>query len=425
MIAIFKTIREAFSRSGYLAFISAISAILVLAVHNDYMPPFIIAWILFWLIDFKLRNWKISEDENKVRSLLFLFLGLNLVFLIGLFYSDNIHVGSVLFFRRLSLLIFPILLFSPGYEIKKRIDLILKVYVTGIIAFLVFCFCYALYRSIIFKDGSWNFIPFDPDQPWLNYFYGQLLSIDQHPSYVAMYSLLGMFISLEFFSHKSLNGKVRLLWLIAALFLFISLYFLSSRAAYLAVLIIMPVFIWIKFKPRKLNILVIFSLIIILGLVSVLYLKNQRVSIYFDKSTDPTILNDGRLEIWKSALKVVKKSPLFGAGIGDYYEALDKEFKQSGFTTGYYKDFNAHNQYFEILCIAGISGFLIFLTILGLMIAFAVKDRNLLYGAFLLMMLIFFSFESILSRFAGNSFFALFSFLLIHYKASDSVGEIH
>ena len=425
MIAIFKTIREAFSRSGYLAFISAISAILVLAVHNDYMPPFIIAWILFWLIDFKLRNWKISEDENKVRSLLFLFLGLNLVFLIGLFYSDNIHVGSVLFFRRLSLLIFPILLFSPGYEIKKRIDLILKVYVTGIIAFLVFCFCYALYRSIIFKDGSWNFIPFDPDQPWLNYFYGQLLSIDQHPSYVAMYSLLGMFIALEFFSHKSLNGKVRLLWLIAALFLFISLYFLSSRAAYLAVLIIMPVFIWIKFKPRKLNILVIFSLIIILGLVSVLYLKNQRVSIYFDKSTDPTILNDGRLEIWKSALKVVKKSPLFGAGIGDYYEALDKEFKQSGFTTGYYKDFNAHNQYFEILCIAGISGFLIFLTILGLMIAFAVKDRNLLYGAFLLMMLIFFSFESILSRFAGNSFFALFSFLLIHYKASDSVGEIH
>ena len=425
MIAIFKTIREAFSRSGYLAFISAISAILVLAVHNDYMPPFIIAWILFWLIDFKLRNWKISEDENKVRSLLFLFLGLNLVFLIGLFYSDNIHVGSVLFFRRLSLLIFPILLFSPGYEIKKRIDLILKVYVTGIIAFLVFCFCYALYRSIIFKDGSWNFIPFDPDQPWLNYFYGQLLSIDQHPSYVAMYSLLGMFISLEFFSHKSLNGKVRLLWLIAALFLFISLYFLSSRAAYLAVLIIIPVFLWIKFKPRKLNILAIFSLIIILGLVSFLYLKNQRVSIYFDKSTDPTILNDGRLEIWKSALKVVKKSPLFGAGIGDYYEALDNEFKQSGFTTGYYKDFNAHNQYFEILCIAGISGFLIFLTILGLMIAFAVKDRNLLYGAFLLMMLIFFSFESILSRFAGNSFFALFSFLLIHYKASDSVGEIH
>jgi O-antigen ligase len=425
MIPIIKTIREAFSRSGYLAFISAFSTILVLTLHNDYMPPFMIAWLLFWIIDFALRNWKISEDEKKVRSLLFLFLGLNLVFLIGLFYSDNIHVGSVLFFRRLSLLVFPILLFSPGYEIKKRIDLILKVFVAGIIAFIVFCFCHALYRSIIFRDGSWNFNPFDPEQPWLNYFYGQLLSIDQHPSYVAMYSLLGMFISLEFFSHKFLNGKVRLLWLIAAVFLFISLYFLSSRAAYLVILIILPVFIWIKFKPRKLNILAIFSLIIILGLVSVLYLKNQRVSIYFDKTTDPTILNDGRLEIWKSALKVVEKNLLFGAGIGDYYEALDKEFKQSGFTTGYYKDFNAHNQYLEILCMAGVSGFILFLTILGLMITFAVKDRNILYGAFILMMLVFFSFESILSRFAGNSFFALFSFLLIHYKGPDSVGKIH
>jgi O-antigen ligase len=425
MIPIFKTYREAFSRAGYLAFISAFSAILVLTLHNDYMPPFMIAWLLFWIIDFTLRNWKISEDEKKVRSLLFLFLGLNLVFLIGLFYSDNIHVGSVLFFRRLSFLVLPILLFSPGYEIKKRIDLLLKVFVAGIIAFIVFCFCYALYRSIIFRDGSWNFNPYDPDQPWLNYFYGQLLSIDQHPSYVAMYSLLGMFISLEFFSHKSLKGKARLFWLIAAVFLFISLYFLSSRAAYLAILIILPVFIWVKFKPRKLKILAIVSLIIILGLVSVLYLKNQRVSIYFDKTTDPAILNDGRLEIWKSALKVVEKNPLFGTGIGDYYEALNKEFKQSGFTTGYYKDFNAHNQYFEILCISGISGFLIFLTILGLMIAFAVRDRNILYGAFILMMLIFFSVESILSRFAGNSFFALFSFLLIHYKESDLVGEIH
>ena len=82
---IIKTIKEAFSRSGYLAFISASSAILVLSLHNEYMPPFMIAWLLFWLFDFKLRNWKISEDEKKVRSLLFLFLGLNLVFLIGLF----------------------------------------------------------------------------------------------------------------------------------------------------------------------------------------------------------------------------------------------------------------------------------------------------------------------------------------------------
>lgn len=416
MIRIITFIKTAYSKSGYLSFISAYSAVFLLSLHNQYMPPFLIAWLLFWLVDFSFRNWQITEDERKIRFLLFLFLSLNLVFLIGLFYSENVKVGSVLFFRRLSLLILPILLFSPGYEIKKRIDLILKVFVAGITLFIIFCFCFALYRSILIKDGIWSFCPFKPDEPWLNYFYGQLLSINQHPSYISMYSLFGMFISLELFSHKSLKVKVRLVYLATTIILLISLYFLSSRASFIAVLIILPVFIWIKFKPKRFNLFAVFSLVIILGMVSIFILKNQRVSIYFDKSIDPTILKDGRMEIWKSALKVFEKNPLFGTGIGDYYTDMDKEFKQSGFSIGYYKDFNAHNQYLEILCIAGATGFLLFLTILGLMIAFAIKERNILYGAFIMMMLIFFLFESMLSRFAGNSFFALFSFLLIHYK---------
>lgn len=424
MITVIKTIKGAFSKSGYLAFISSFTAILLLTIHNDYMPPFMIAWLLFWFVDFLSRNAKISDDEKRSRFLLFLFLGLNVIFLIGLFCSENRQNGSVLFFRRLSLFVFPILLFSPGNDIKKRIHILLKVFVVGIVAFMVFCFCYALFRSIIPEDGNWSFNPQYPAEPWLNYFYGQLLSLDQHPSYIALYSLLGMFISLEFFSDKSLKGKMRLLWLLAALFLFISLYFLSSRASYLAVLIILPIFLWLKFKPLKLNLVAIFSIIIILGSVSFLYLKNQRVNIYFDKTIDPKILNDGRLEIWKSALKVVEKNPLFGEGIGDYYNAMDKEFKQSVFTTGYYKDFNAHNQFLEILCMSGVLGLLLFLIIIGMMIAYAVKDRNVLYGAFLMMMMIFFSFESILSRFAGNSFFALFSFLLMYYKGSDPFGEV-
>jgi O-antigen ligase len=323
------------------------------------------------------------------------------------------------------LLVFPILLFSPGFEIKKRIDLLLKVFVAGIIAFIFFCFCYALYRSVNCIGGSWNFDPFLPDQPWLNYFYGELFSIDQHPTYMAMYSLLGMFISLDFFSHKAFKDKVRLLWLGAAVFLFISLYFLSSRASYLVILVILPVFIWIKFKLRKYKVFAIFSMISLLVLVSLFVLKNQRVSMYFDKSQDPEVLQDGRMEIWKSAFRVFEKNPVFGVGIGDYYEAMDKEFKQAGFTTGYYKNFNAHNQYLEILCISGIAGFLLFSTIFVLMIAMAVKDRNILYGAFIMMMLIFFSFESMLSRLAGNSFFALFSFLLIYYKGPDSVEKNH
>jgi O-antigen ligase len=411
---------KALSKSGYLAYIFSFIAVLLLPVHNDFLPPFMIAWMVFWFLEFLSRNAKITEDEKRTRSLLFLFLALNVIFLIGLLFSEDRHNGSVLFSRRFSLLLFPIILFSPGADIKKRINLLLKVFVGGIVTYMLFCYAYALFRSVSLKGGGWSFDPSYPAEPWLNYFFGQLLSVGQHPSYIAMYALLGMFIALEFSTYKSMKRSVRLLWLIAALFLFASLYFLSSRASYLAVLLILPVFLWIKFKPRRLSLKAIVSVIIFCVLIISIFLFNKRVSIYFDKSVDPAILNDGRMEIWKSALKVAEKKPLFGVGIGDYYNAMDKEFKQSGYTTGYYKDFNAHNQYLEILCISGIVGFLFFIGIIGLMLTIAIKDKNLLYGVFLMMIMIFFLFESILSRFAGNSFFALFSFLLIYYKGIES-----
>lgn len=403
------------SKSDFLAFLSSAVAVLLLTVHNKFMPPFLIAWLLFWAAGFISKHARIEEDEKRARLLLFFFLALNLIFLAGLLFSENTSTGSVLFFRRLSLIIFPVILFSPGYNFKKRIDILLIIFVAGITCFMLFCFGNALFNSIILKDGSWSFNAYLPDQPWLNYFYGELLSMDQHPTYIAMYVFLGILISLEFISRES-ELRMKIIWMICTVFLFIGLYFLSSRASYLAVLVIFPVFLWIKFKPLKFKLLSALSLITLLVLVSYVYLGNQRVRIYFDKTMDNAVLNDGRMEIWKSALKVVEKNPLFGAGIGDYYAAMDKEFKDSQYSAGYYKDFNAHNQYLEILCISGIIGFLIFAGIIVIMLYTAVKDRNLLYGAFIIMVLIFFSFESVLSRFAGNSFFALFAFLLIYYK---------
>ncbi|MGC1391939.1 MAG: O-antigen ligase family protein, partial [Bacteroidales bacterium] len=116
------------------------------------------------------------------------------------------------------------------------------------------------------------------------------------------------------------------------------------------------------------------------------------------------------------AYKVIEKNPVFGVGIGDACEELKTEFKLLGFTNGYYDNLNAHNEFLEILLSSGAVGLLIFLAIIGLMIFSAVKNRNLLYGIYIIMMLIFFTFESMLNRLAGISFFSLFSFLLMHLK---------
>jgi O-antigen ligase len=140
------------------------------------------------------------------------------------------------------------------------------------------------------------------------------------------------------------------------------------------------------------------------------------VRIIFENPGDTASLNDERLGIWRSAINVIQKYPLIGVGTGDSFDKLENEFKLLGYTQGFYKNLNAHNQYLETLISSGVIGLLFFLVIFGVMIFFAIKDRNTLYGVFIIMMLIFFIFESMLERLAGVSFFSLFSFLLMHLK---------
>jgi O-antigen ligase len=421
MISFFHKIIEINTRNpGYPAFLAAIVSMVILPVHNQYLPPLMIIWLLVWVFEFISRKGRLIEDENKPVLLLCCFISLFVYLLIGLIYSDNQELGTLLIFRRLSLAIFPIVLFSPGLEIKHKINTLLKAFTLGTITFLLVCFCYALFRSIIIKNGQWTFNPVSPEESWINYFYGSELTLDQHPSYIAMYTVLSMFIALELFSNKTLKVGIRALWLVTGIFLFVSIYFLSSRAGFIAVLLVLPVYLIIKIGKKRLNIISIGLILFIIVCITSFYLFNQRVNFYSDKSLtfklDTTIINDNRIGIWKSAVKVIEMNPIFGVGIGDSCDELKKEFKLLGYTNGYYDNLNAHNQYLEYLLSSGVLGLLIFLAIIGLMIYSAIKDRNLLFGVFIIIMLIFFTFESMLNRLAGISFFSLFSFLLMHFK---------
>ena len=117
------------------------------------------------------------------------------------------------------------------------------------------------------------------------------------------------------------------------------------------------------------------------------------------------------------ALSVIKHNFIFGVGVGDTSDELKKEYINAGYSEMYYENLNAHNQYLGVLLGTGLIGFLIFFSIILFMIYMAVSKRNLLYGLFLLIIMIFFMFESILNRIAGVTFFALFSFLLLHVNS--------
>jgi len=101
-----------------------------------------------------------------------------------------------------------------------------------------------------------------------------------------------------------------------------------------------------------------------------------------------------------------------GVGIGDVRAELTGEYIRAGEEKLSRERLNAHNQFLEVFIEVGVIGFIMFITILGFMIFIAVNEKNLLYGLFILLMFVFFMFETVLYRLAGVAFFSLFSFII-------------
>jgi O-antigen ligase len=426
---IIKRFRELISRK-MMTFVFCLSTLIILPIHVEYIPPVLVAWVIFWFLENYGRFYKMFDLRQPSVLLFVLFIIYFLWYLTGLIYSADINNGLLLIFRRLSFILFPIVLFFPGEYIKRKTGMLLKIFSISTLSYVYVCFGYALFRSVTFTDGVFSFSvhPPDPQLIYINYFFGTDLAFSQHTSYLSMYVLLSVFIALESFFDRLLRLRIRIFWLFSAIVLFNSLYFFSSRAGIISALLLIPVYLIIKlrhFKFRRSYILMAVGGILILLL---LLLSNERIRYYFSNTSGGTfeekVMLENRIPIWKASLSVVKRNPVIGVGVGDACEQLKSEYRSSGYTGYFYDNLNAHNQFLEVLLASGIIGFSVFMVILGMMSYIGIKNRNLLYGLFIFMMLIFFMFESNLNRLAGVSFFSLFAFLLIHVENVEQEGKI-
>jgi O-antigen ligase len=327
----------------------------------------------------------------------------------------------------MSLFLFPLVLFSPGDIIKNRAAYLARLFALSNFTYLIFCYGFAFWRSLIFLDGTVSFNPHPPEAAWLNYFYAMKLAVFQHPSYLSMYTLLSVFVALEAFYDSKLSAVKRFSWLLISMILLTSVYFLSSRAAILTAMIGLPFYFFRRSKRTGRSRTVILAVIISILVLLPLFLTNPRVSGYIrswsdvQKSDIPA--HDGRLIIWTTVTKIVRDNLLFGVGTGDIQDELNKEYLLIGKTNFAKDNFNAHNQYIEIILENGIIGLLMFLMIFGVMVYIAVSEWNLLYSMFIIIVIFSFLFETMLNRLAGVTFFSLFSFLLIYVRSEVNIRK--
>lgn len=413
-----KLLSDNLLKRGYFSYVCALLSVIILPIHVKYLPPFMIMWGICWILENYTRFNIIWNSKKEYKLLFIMFVVYYLWQAIGLIYTTDIKMGLLNLFGRLALILFPLVLIFPGETIINKAKILIRIFALSTFLFILFCIVYALYRSVSLQNGLWTFNPHPAEYPWLSYFYGSDLTISQHPSYIAMYVLLSVFICFESWFDHSAKFQYRILWLILGFLLLISMYFLSSRAGILISLILIPFYIIYKFNRLRKGKFIWIVVILIVILLIPLVLKNKRVDyLYgevFNKQVDYQRKKDPRFLIWGSTLNIVQQNLLLGVGIGDVRTELAKEYERIGEVEMAKERLNAHNQFLEVLLENGIIGLVLFISMFICMFYIAFSDKNLLYGMFILMLFMFFLFETILYRLAGVSFFSLFSFLLLH-----------
>jgi len=420
---------RSFFRSGGLTFLSCLAIMVIMPVYIHIMPPFLILWVIFWIFENRSVSKKDIFANNKATILLLLFLLFYLWQITGLLWSDSLNSGFERLFKRLSLLLFPLVLFYPGSRIVKNINLITRLFAVSTFLYLIFCFGNALHHSLVIDDHKWIFNPHPTDYDYENFFYGSRFSYPVHPSYMAMYIVVSVLISFEAVSDKTRSYLERGLWTGMILIFIVVSYLLSARAGLLAELIVLPCYLFIKYYRLFPKWIVLILFITVAGMLVIVVRKNDRVSATIQdiskENSVESLNNDPRLHIWKSALSVARENLILGVGTGDATNELKEEFVSRGYIDGYYDNLNAHNQFLSILLENGLIGLIIFVGTLVYMVTMAIKQSNILYGMFVITIVVFFTFETMLNRLAGVSFFSLFSFLFIYAGTNNLAASVN
>jgi O-antigen ligase len=241
-----------------------------------------------------------------------------------------------------------------------------------------------------------------------------------HPIYMSMHCVVSIFFSIYIF--KNLNS--RMLKIVILLLNIILLFFLTIYARKGPILALLPIlFFWSLFNERKkrkhyLLALIGFSIL----MISIPKTRNRLVELV--KIEEATSIGSNstntRVSIYKNAFLLIKQSPFFGYGIGDYNNQLRLSYKKNA-PYLLSKQYNSHNQYLSFLLIGGIPLLLIFLCMIYYNLNLSFNNNNTLsiivIGFYCLVMLS----ENILERENGVIFFSFFLnfFSLKNYIKSE------
>ena len=366
---------------------------------------------------------EVSFQLNLISSL---FLFFYFCYLIGIIFTSDINAGVFELEKKLSFVIFPLLL-----SLKfKKIWSINFAYMGFILAtFLVTLYGIIMALSAWLVAGGGNWV-----------YFSTAISPIHHPSYLAAY--LTISTAFAFIGWREKLPFFSLYWIIPfTIFVIVIHGFLQSLSGtlFLLIAIFTSLLIWLRNKFRRPIFYTIIILMPIIGFIVINsipsiqndwkdassniieYSKNPKS---FLETREQTLSSSSvRIILWTAAFQIFYKHP-FGVGTGNMDEFMEKELiilKQKELTK---QNFNPHNQFLQSAVEIGFFGLLVFFAILFSSIYYGLKYKNYLLIIISSNLLFNSLFESMLQRQSGIIFYCFWICLLILYLFTHEIKKV-
>lgn len=340
---------------------------------------------------------------------------------ITLLWTDDLERGLQLLGRYIPIMVFPIcLILAKVGGIIQNLKSILWSFVIGVFVsslvclFLSFQDCWhETENGTIFSIDYYllGLTAYEAISKGLSCFSYNFLSHFIHPAYYSLYFIFVVIFLLQEFSNSKLL-KRKITYLIGSVYCFVFLYLLQSRAAFVALCVVLFVlFAYVSFIKKQYK----FFLcgILSLSIVSIFIIPHTRLSGVIDGIEKALEREDNkdlswsleeeentRIIIWQRAFEVIKHHPILGVGIGDTDTELQNEYKKHNLNT----ELGTHNQYIYAQLSMGVIGLLLLLAMLFTPLYFGIKNSYFTLIGFSVAVMINLLFENMLTRNAGLMF---------------------
>ncbi len=387
-----------------------IASLMLIAIGMPLWPLLMsigqIALILNWIIE---GNFKEKLNKIKRNSILLLIPGIYLMHIIGLAWTTNFSYALNDLQIKLPLLLLPIFMISSINIQLIQLKNILLVFILSVTVSSFYSFY--LYQTLDIN------------------FYFNLREISPIISHIrlSLMCCLAAFACFFLINRDKLFSNRNIGLVILSIWLLVFIGILGARITYVAIPIILTIFlIHYLVKQKKLIISALFGLIMLIAPVSFYHFipsVNFRVNEVVDElnrykaGANPngqSILQ--RFEYWKVGAGLVKENYVYGVGTGDVDDAYQQYYETKGTLLIPKFRHRAHNQYLTILITFGIFGGIYFLVAYLLPAIRSDKLSAFMFVVYFIISSISMLTEDTLETQAGATFFAFYYLLFLKFK---------